>query len=59
MVGEREFEPPTPWSRKSGRNAKLLSRLGRFCVVLPVVLWFSAAIGHKLDTSFLNDRRKS
>jgi len=31
----------------------LLSRLGRLCVVLPLVRWFSAVIGPKLDPSFL------
>ena len=31
----------------------LLSRLGRLCVFLPLLRWFSAAIGPKLDPSFL------
>jgi hypothetical protein len=30
----------------------LLSRLGRLCVVLPLVRWLLAVIGHSLDTSF-------
>jgi hypothetical protein len=28
LVGERGFEPPTPWSRNYNRFAKLLIRLG-------------------------------
>ena len=53
MVGERGFEPPTPWSRNSNRCAKLLIRLGRWCVYLGPNAWFSAAIGPKLDPSFV------
>jgi len=34
----RDFQPATPWSRKSN-NAMLLSRLGRFCVALLLVRW--------------------
>ncbi len=49
MVGERGFEPPTPWSRTRNRLANLLPRLGWLCVVLPPVRRFSAAIGPKLD----------
>src|SRR6266702_6915697 len=33
MVGERGFEPPTPWSRTNNRCTNLLSRLGLFCVL--------------------------
>jgi len=33
MVGERGFEPPTPWSRTNNRCTKLLFRLGLFCVL--------------------------
>jgi hypothetical protein len=31
-AGERGFEPPTPWSRNRNRFAKLLIRMGRWCV---------------------------
>jgi len=54
-VGERGFEPPTPWSRKSGCNTILLIRLGRLCVVLPHVRRFSALIGPKSDPSFSDE----
>ncbi len=36
MVGERGFEPPTPWFRPNNRFTNLLSRLGLFCVLHPV-----------------------
>jgi hypothetical protein len=53
MVGERGFEPPTPWSRISKRYANLLIRLGWWCVQLDLNAWFSALIGPKLDPSCL------
>jgi hypothetical protein len=49
MVGERGFEPPTPWSRTNNRCTKLLSRLGLFCVLYRLSLWFSGTNGPKLD----------
>jgi hypothetical protein len=55
MVGERGFEPPTPWSRNSSTNAISLSRLGRLYVVQYRFTGFSAAIGPKLDPSFKSE----
>jgi hypothetical protein len=52
MVGERGFEPPTPWSRTNNRFINLLSRLGLFCVFHPVSSRYSAANGPKLDPTF-------
>ena len=52
MVGERGFEPPTPWSRTNNRYTNLLSRLGLFCVLSSVFAWCSGANGPKLDPSF-------
>jgi hypothetical protein len=52
LVGERGFEPPTPWSRTRNQLSILLSRLGWLCVVLPLISWFSAANGPKSDPSF-------
>jgi hypothetical protein len=49
MVGERGFEPPTPWSRTNNRCTKLLFRLGLFCVLLCPPVWFSGANGPRLD----------
>jgi hypothetical protein len=49
MVGERGFEPPTPWSRASNRCTKLLFRLGLFYVLYRLSLWFSGTNGPKLD----------
>jgi hypothetical protein len=43
------FEPPTPWSRTNNRCAKLLFRLGLFCVLYRLSVWFSGTIGPKLD----------
>ena len=51
MVGERGFEPPTPWSRTNNRFTNLLSRLGLFCVFHPVSPRYSAANGPNLDPS--------
>src|SRR5438128_10531250 len=53
LVGERGFEPPTPWSRSNDRNIILLIRLAWFRVLNPGFTWFSAAIGPKLDSSFV------
>src|SRR5436309_15518029 len=52
LVGERGFEPPTPWSRNGNRNTILLIRLAWFCVLYHGFARFSAAIGLKLDSSF-------
>ena len=52
MVGERGFEPPTPWSRNGHRNTILLIRLAWFCVLGHGFTRFSAVIGPKLDSSF-------
>ena len=49
MVGERGFEPPTPWSRTNNRCTNLLSRLGLFCVLYRLSVWFSGTNGPKLD----------
>jgi hypothetical protein len=49
MVGERGFEPPTPWSRTNNRCTNLLYRLGLFCVLYRLSVWFSGANGPKLD----------
>jgi len=51
MVGERGFEPPTPWSRNRSRIAISLVRLGWYCVVVSLIAGCSAAIGPKLDPS--------
>jgi hypothetical protein len=59
LVGERGFEPPTPWSRTRNRFANLLSRLGWLCVVLPLVRGFSAANGPKLDPKFLRHMKEA
>src|SRR5207245_7865098 len=52
LVGERGFEPPTPWSRSNDRNIILLIRLAWFCVLDHGFTRFSAVIGPKLDPSF-------
>ena len=49
MVGERGFEPRTPWCRTDNRCTKLLFRLGFFCVVYRLFVWHSGANGPKLD----------
>jgi len=49
MVGERGFEPPTPWSRTNNRFTNLLSRLGLFCVLYRRFAWYSGANGPNLD----------
>jgi hypothetical protein len=49
MVGERGFEPPTPWSRTNNRCTKLLFRLGLFCVFYRLFAWCPGTIGPKLD----------
>jgi hypothetical protein len=51
LVGERGFEPPTPWSRSNHRNTILLIRLAWFCVLDHGFNWFSAVTGPKLDPS--------
>jgi hypothetical protein len=52
MVGERGFEPPTPWSRTKTEVSILLIRLGRLCVILGPFTRFSAVNGPKLDSNF-------
>jgi hypothetical protein len=49
MVGERGFEPPTPWSRTNNRCTNLLFRLGLFCALFRLFVWYSGANGPKLD----------
>ena len=49
MVGERGFEPPTPWSRTSNRFTKLLFRLGLFCVLYRLSVGYSGTNGPNLD----------
>ena len=56
MVGERGFEPPTPWSRTNNRFTKLLSRLSSFCVWWCDFAWYSGANGPKLDPNFTHGR---
>ena len=52
MVGERGFEPPTPWSRTNNRFANLLFCLGWFCVSFLLFAWYLGANGPKSDPSF-------
>jgi len=52
MVGERGFEPPTPWSQTSFWLSILLNRLARFCVLLRYFRRYSELSGPKLDPSF-------
>jgi len=42
LVGERGFEPPTPWSRINHRNAISLIRLAWLCVTDHGSMRFSA-----------------
>ena len=56
LVGERGFEPPTPWSRTNNRCTKLLFRLGLFCVLYRLFAWYSGANGPKLDPNFFHGR---
>jgi hypothetical protein len=42
LVGERGFEPPTPWSRNNHGNTISLIRLAWLCVTHPGFTWFSA-----------------
>jgi hypothetical protein len=43
------FEPATPCLQSRYRNAMLMARLALFCVLYHRLIWFSAAIGPKLD----------
>jgi hypothetical protein len=52
MVGERGFEPPTPWSRTNNRCTKLLSRLGLFCVLYRLFAWYSGTNGPNIGLKF-------
>jgi hypothetical protein len=50
MVGEkRGFRTSDPWSRSNNRCTKLLFRLGLFCVLYGLFVWYSGANGPKSD----------
>src|SRR4051794_8862955 len=58
MVGERGFEPPTPWSRNRNRIAISLVRLGWCCVVVCLIAGCLGSIGPNLDPSCTCRTRK-
>ena len=52
MVGARGFEPPTPWSRTSGKQRILLARLAFLWIIVGLFPCCSGVFGPKLDLSF-------
>jgi hypothetical protein len=60
LVGERRFEPPTPWSRTDNRCTNLLFRLGLFCVLYRLFAWYSGTNGPNLnpDTRVIEPRAR-
>jgi hypothetical protein len=47
--GRQDSNLRRPWSRTKNRCTKLLSRLGLFCVLYRLFVWYSGANGPKLD----------
>src|SRR2546427_12399463 len=52
MVGARGFEPPTPWSRTSGKQRILLAGLAFLWIIVGLFPCCSGVFGPKLDSSF-------